>query len=153
MRTRRRRTARGLLGVVVLMRSFSSPRPLPAACCPSGLRPRKLTSRGVGPLGRRVDASLSNGEAYLWKLVAALATVQPSSRPSPPLNSLHLGADKHLDQPGHYEGIEVLPLTRLFTFFPDLLLTSVKPTDSFTTRFMRTRHFLGRWWQKKRPWA
>ena len=107
MRTRGGYAAQGLLGVVVLTRSFSS-RLLPPA---PDRRPFRLQAQesyvtgGAGLCARRVDQSLSNREAYLWKLVAALATVLPSSRPSPPLNSLHLGAAKHLDQPGHYEGL------------------------------------------------
>lgn len=99
--------AQGLLGVVVLVRSFSS-RLLPSSSPPppfpaSG--PAIVRHRGAELCARSVDQSLSNREAYLWKLVAALATVLLSSRPTPPLNSLHLGAAKHLDQPGHYEGL------------------------------------------------
>lgn len=72
----------------------------PPAARPSGLRPRKrVRHREAGPSGLNVDASLSNREGYLWKLVAALASALPSSRPSLPLNSQHLGAAKHLDRP------------------------------------------------------
>lgn len=72
----------------------------PPAARPSGLRPRKyVRHREAGPSSLSVDASLSNREGYLWKLVAALASALPSSRPSPPLNSRHLGAAKHLDRP------------------------------------------------------
>ena len=72
----------------------------PPAARPSGLRPRKyVRHREAGPSSLSVDASLSNREGCLWKLVAALASALPSSRPSPPLNSRHLGAAKHLDRP------------------------------------------------------
>lgn len=106
VRTRGLPATRGLLGVVVCRRSFFLLRP-PAACWPFPAEgPGNIRHGEAGLRARRVDESLSNGEAPFWKLFATLATVLPPSRPLVPLNSPHLGAAEHLHQPGPDEGLK-----------------------------------------------